>query len=405
MCLLVLLKTTVIFPKAYSNGTRKVIMNRTPYGTLSLGLLESALQTIDIILVGQEIRGTAQSGGSFDLWRNDPYDSEDLASWIRSQQWSSGEIDTFGASADGFSAFGIWLTRPNYIQGQYFIWTAAEAYPVFFPNGVYAMNLVTQWLINTIPIQANRVLLEIERNEMFSDYWRNISLEGRFHLVDANRSAFWAGWYDLFATKTIATYEGYNTRSYRAGRSKLFIDPLGHCQNAASLFPFDRIFPSFGFAYELGLWALDLLPEESLKLKNITFYVMSSFDNVGVANGHYWTSLETFPTAQYDRWYLQPTGQLIIYPPDDVDCLNDTIAKRGSTEYIYDPRNPVPTQGGNNLFIECGPRDQALVDSRADVVTFQSEPFAELYVITGEVKITLYVSTNVTDTDFMVRSI
>jgi len=53
------------------------------------------------------------------------------------------------------------------------------------------------------------------------------------------RSGFWGGWYDLFLTGTIEAFEGYNTMSDESVRytSLITIDPLGHCQDVANLFP------------------------------------------------------------------------------------------------------------------------------------------------------------------------
>jgi predicted acyl esterase len=145
-------------------------MDRSPYGALSILLLESIVKNLNVIIVGQEIRGTAQSEGSFNMWRTDYQDTDDLANWILTQSWCNGRIDTFGASADGFSAFTAWISRPSYVQAQYFIWTTADVYPIFFPNGAYASNLVYQWLHNTIPEQAARVVAELERNEVRSSW-------------------------------------------------------------------------------------------------------------------------------------------------------------------------------------------------------------------------------------------
>lgn len=126
--------------------------------------------------------------------------------------------------------------------------------------------------------------------------------------------------------------------------------------------------------------------------KEVTFYVLGTNDD-GAA-GNYWTSLDDWPTYTSEKWYLHSDGSLSTKMP--------TMAANHS--YLYDPRNPVPTLGGNNLFGSCGPKDQTPHLSRHDVLVYASEPMAEPYAITGPLFADLFVSSaNVNDTDFTVK--
>ena len=51
----------------------------------------------------------------------------------------------------------------------------------------------------------------------------------------------------------------------------------------------------------------------------------------------------------------------------------------------------------------CGPLDQAEIDQRSDVLTFQTSPLTEALPLTGPLDVTLYVGSDAIDTDFMVR--
>ena len=51
--------------------------------------------------------------------------------------------------------------------------------------------------------------------------------------------------------------------------------------------------------------------------------------------------------------------------------------------YVYDPANPVPSTGGNNLNIKCGPLDQTPVESRSDVIIYTSAAVTENVAVTG----------------------
>ncbi len=94
---------------------------------------------------------------------------------------------------------------------------------------------------------------------------------------------------------------------------------------------------------------------------------------------------------------------------------------RSSTSFIFDPRNPVPTIGGNissgNEIMLQGAWDQRggehiwnwqapiPLSARNDVLVFQSEPLAEDLEVTGEIAVKLWVSSSAVDTDFTAKLI
>jgi putative CocE/NonD family hydrolase len=72
--------------------------------------------------------------------------------------------------------------------------------------------------------------------------------------------------------------------------------------------------------------------------------------------------------------------------------------------YTYDPANPVPTLGGNNLEVQpCGPVDQNPVENRSDVLLHTTPPLNDDVYVTGPLKATLYVSSSAIDTDFTAK--
>jgi hypothetical protein len=134
-------------------------------------------------------------------------------------------------------------------------------------------------------------------------------------------------------------------------------------------------------------------------IKNITFYVMSSNDDAGRAAGQFWTTVESWPRPNPTRFYLHGDGSVSTTRPVVTDGLKE------STSYVHDPANPIKTKGGNNLFSDapCGPLDQQEIDSRSDVITFQTPVLTEELVMTGAINGYLYVSSDAIDTDVMVR--
>jgi len=71
--------------------------------------------------------------------------------------------------------------------------------------------------------------------------------------------------------------------------------------------------------------------------------------------------------------------------------------------YLYNPLNPVPTEGGGNLALKAGTFDQSELEKREDVLTFTSETLIEPITVIGQIKVMLEISSNCTDTDFSVK--
>jgi hypothetical protein len=75
--------------------------------------------------------------------------------------------------------------------------------------------------------------------------------------------------------------------------------------------------------------------------------------------------------------------------------------------FTYDPANPVHSYGGNvcctGNAIQAGAFDQRKMETRADILVYTSEPFAEGVELSGPIEPVLYVSSDAKDTDFTVK--
>ena len=126
----------------------------------------------------------------------------------------------------------------------------------------------------------------------------------------------------------------------------------------------------------------------------VHYYVMGDVDDPDAA-GNYWRAADNWPPpATPTSYYLHPDGRLIgDQPPDGENSLS----------YQYDPRNPVPTIGGQNMIIDRGPMDQRQVESRDDVLVFTSDVLWSPVEVTGRITAKLYISSDCPDTDFTVK--
>lgn len=99
------------------------------------------------------------------------------------------------------------------------------------------------------------------------------------------------------------------------------------------------------------------------------------------------------PPSTATSYYLTASHTLATSKPGGKEKLS----------YVYDPKDPTPTVGGNNLMMEAGPMDQRKVSDRADVLKFTSEVLKTPLEIAGPVTAELAVSTDAEDTDFIVK--
>jgi hypothetical protein len=76
---------------------------------------------------------------------------------------------------------------------------------------------------------------------------------------------------------------------------------------------------------------------------------------------------------------------------------------------VYDPMNPVPSYGGNvcceGNAVTGGAFDQRGMETRNDILVYTSEPLKEGIEVSGPIDATLYVSSDVKDTDVTIKLI
>eukprot|EP00002_Diphylleia_rotans_P029642 TRINITY_DN604_c0_g1_i1.p1 TRINITY_DN604_c0_g1~~TRINITY_DN604_c0_g1_i1.p1 ORF type:complete len:622 (-),score=123.44 TRINITY_DN604_c0_g1_i1:231-2096(-) len=368
-------------------------MARSPYGPTT-SLLAFLFVLDGHAGVSQDIRGTGKSTGYFDVWRQDGKDGYDTMSWITSQSWSNGQVFSLGASADGCSAWTQWLESPTWLKGQWLIWYASNSYPTVYPGGAYRANLIDKWMAGVCP----ECIADIKANEAQTSYWDPITAAGKYHMVTGS-TVHWGGWYDIFAEPTIEGFNGAQESGAADVRNNNFLvmDVGGHCfstyhRGGRSSLPIRLPFNLFHFTRDNLTYADTARTIKSkLGIEAINLFVMGP--DVLLSTGNYWTSIPTWPRVTELNYYLQSGNLLSTSSP----------VSGSSATFSYDPANPVPTIGGNELFGGCGPMDQKSIESRSDVLIFTSDVLRSNVPITGLVKAILYVSSDAIDTDFTVK--
>jgi hypothetical protein len=214
-------------------------------------------------------------------------------------------------------------------------------------------------------------------------------------------------WYDIFGEGGRTAYQSISTKSKfekaRKGQ-RLLIGPWGH------LLPYHV--PS-----SRGTGDIDFGPEALIDLNETLLrwfdYWLKDVDNgiieeppvtVFTLGENRWQNLSSWPPSNMRQvpYYLRSQGganglrgdgTLQTVPPD----------KEGADTFTYDPNDPVPSLGGNNLAIDMGIQDQRPVEERQDVLVYTSEPLERPLEITGPVTVALWASSSAVDTDFTAK--
>jgi uncharacterized protein len=113
------------------------------------------------------------------------------------------------------------------------------------------------------------------------------------------------------------------------------------------------------------------------------------------APGNEWLTATTWPVpAKSTSYFLVENGGLGGGAPG---------ARESVDSYTYDPKNPVPTVGGGNLYLKKGPMDQRAIGERKDILKFSTAPLEQPVGITGKVTVELWAESDAPDTDFMAK--
>lgn len=388
------LATDVYVPIRLLNPHGSVLI-RTPYDKNLIRLIGTLWAREGWPIIIQDTRGRFRSEGIDTVFRDDHTDGADTLEWIAQQRWSNGKIATFGGSALGINQYLMAGANPPHLACQYIQVATPNLYHhAIYQGGQFRKEMIELWLT----LQENLDKLpEIYAHENYTlDYWTNVTLEDKWENVNVPAIHI-GGWYDCMAQGTIDGFMGYQYLggSGAQGNSKLIMGPWTHAGHTGEV-----VYPSNSKdTFSMDMF-VDMIEQFTLNKGNnfdnwptVMYYVMGDVDTDD-APGKEWRYADTWPIPHTQtKWYFNQNNALSTQPPEDNHFVS----------YFYDPTNPVPTIGGQNLFIESGGYDQRPLENRDDVIVFTSSILEEPYEATGPIKAQIYVSSNCPDTDFTVK--
>jgi hypothetical protein len=196
------------------------------------------------------------------------------------------------------------------------------------------------------------------------------------------------GWYDVFNPSCMDDF-----LARRSPSSRVVIGARGHAGMTGSLTYPPQALPGDSPQPWMDHW-LKGIDNGVDKTPPIRYFLMGDTLRKG-APGNVWKQTDTWPVPSTPTsFYLVADGSLQLSAPTAADA---------SRSYAYDPANPVPMVGGNNMGDNKGPMDQRKLDGRDDILRFTTAPLSGPLTVTGRVMVDLFVAADVTDTTVMAK--
>lgn len=423
-----------------------VLLARTPYYSGAFGskkegdyqkvALEMAKKGYAVVI--QDMRGLYGSEGEWRLFQDDAADGYDTVIWLNEQAWSNGRVGTFGMSALGIAANLLATANPPGLEAAFVQMAPSQFYnELIAEGGIYRHELATRWLyiinatyaqnllqrgeidiktynkiqdahgefpelylhtpLNSFPyLSDNPIFTSALEHYIQDDYFDYYDMPANFSNIKIPIYHV-GGWYDSFLDGTMKNYVGLQENGGQGakGNQKLLMGPWAH-----------HDFPQ----YSLKEDELNLVSEMErwfdYWLKDIDTGVMDEdpikYYTIGADE---WKTAKAwpYPSVEGEKWYFNSEKSNSATSLNDASLSKEPPFVDAKHPYQYDPKNPIITTGGRNLFdyLGIGPLDQRPTEEKS--LTYTSEPVTEPIEIGGTVTATLYVSSDAKDTDFTMK--
>ena len=471
------LATDVYLPNRSNSpaaGRFPAVLERTPYNKNASSTLTNALVTHGYAVVVQDVRGRYASEGRWRPVRDDPRDGFDTAKWIGEQPWFDGNLGTMGSSYGGATQHALAIGRAPHLKamvprnamsdfGRYgvrhngafelrwFNWVMTLGNAAGTANAMAAaeraaadnaagpaladMETRVREYVRGLPLRPGTTplkfapdyeawLVEAMSHGDYDDFWKNSGSSVVDHLEEYEDVPEYhtTGWYDSWGTP-VANLNFVELRKSKKSLQRLIVGPWIHSSENRSYAGEAQFTPDA--ALDLQTFHLRWYDHWLKRVDNgvdreppVRIYVMGGGDAHKTPEGRifvggHWRDEQEWPLAraQVVPYYLQSGGRLGPEKPPDNPPLR----------YLFDPRNPVPTLGGNvssqgTLMFQgaadqrCRPdfwlcSDSKPLSARNDVLVFQTPPLEAPIEVTGRLIVKLWASSSALDTDFTAKLI
>jgi putative CocE/NonD family hydrolase len=459
------LNASIFFPKNRPRQNLPTILTFYPYLINATSAENQTFMENGYALAYVNVRGRYFSEGVYTYLGGSGLDSYDTIDWISKQPWSNGKVGALGCSSSaeeqhkmnsmhhpafaaavprssgaGIGRVGPYNEMGNFFRGGVFqnLWVswyhgAGYKYKPSFPPELSRpemLRIAQIWNLQpeTIPqVHFDSVVWTLPVYQIMHDIgsapsdldnfmtwplndprWKSVEFGGEGDRNGAP-ALYINAWYDVSTGPNLAMFE-YQTKNAanETARNNTFmiIGPTAHCQmgrmESEHTIVGERDMGDARFDYQgfILRWYdhwLKSVDNGVTKEPKVRVYTMGA---------NQWRTYDSWPPreAQPVTYYLDSDGGANTLTGNG--RLTTTRPKRAARDsYAYDPLHPTPSVGGQVCCFAAavpGSFDQSAVESRPDVLVYTSEALTAPVEVTGSVGVSLYLSSDVKDTDLMV---
>lgn len=433
------------------------ILIRLPYSKDSEFLFNSYMNPIRFIEAGyavvmQDCRGTGVSEGEFHTDDSNVNDGFDTVEWVATQPWCNGNVGMCGYSALGAMQVNAALAHPPHLKAicPAQVSNALRGMPMW-EGGAFLLQANLLWLnsmiakeltqsnlpgkklnefrkrltyieqnlvqsCSTLPLLSNptnEIARELRLGSVFAEwitsvendkYWKKLLSPFPMHEI-AVPAFHMGGWYHHVITsgviKDYLIIKEQGASEIARKNQKLLIGPWVHVGGPSIVGDIDFGASASGTSIDLA----------GIHIRWFDYWLKG--DNNGVMDDppvhifvmgdNTWRDENEWPLARtkYTPYYFHSHGCANSRAGDGI-LSTEKPAEEQPDNYLYDPRNPVPTQAGIGRAIEhvWEAHDQGPVESRMDVLVYSTPVLESDVEVTGPVVIKLFAASSAVDTDF-----
>jgi putative CocE/NonD family hydrolase len=439
-----------------------ILLQRTPYDKTNRRLVEAAefFARNGYVVVLQDHRGRYASEGDFTKYIGEGQDGFETIGHLAELPYGNGEVGMWGTSYGAHVQANAAKLRPPALQTivvnmggmsngwdhkvrnhgafeiQQLTWAFGQLAAESDDPVVKAMldiDSIEHWLtvmpirkgLNPLSVSPDfeDYILEMMTHGDYDDYWKHLDVNWvEYYDQTADIPMLLvSGWYDSYAGGTVQNFDALSRRL--DSDVHLLMGPWTHGGNTRSFsgdveFGADAAIRDFHDRFHLRWFDRYLKDAAAEPTAPVMVFVMGTGDghrdeNGRLFHGGYWQESDSWPLGGTEStpYYLQAGGALLPAPPE---------VEASSTTYTFDPDDPVQTIGGSfsstSPVFEPGAYDQRETDevfgatkpylpleSRQDVLVFQTPPLEADVTVVGPITVRLFVSSTEVDTDFTAK--
>ena len=427
-------------------GKYPTIVTRSCYGVQRDAVHEAMVKFAQngYAVVVQDVRGRYESEGKWEPFRDEAQDGYETIEWAAVQPFSNGKVATQGGSYLGHNQWAAISKNPPHLVAAFPALASTNIYANWLTmGGAFRLSFNYGWGVVRMPnrimlpqywhteaympegLKYKNILMHLPlkdgdlasagyavkhyrdwiKHESYDDYWKSISDEERFNKITVPVHTL-GGWFDIFIMGTINGYVGMKNKGAtpRArAAARMIIGPWGHGPSQ-----------SYG---GVDFTPAAVVDEFQTELRFYDFYLKGTKNGLDQEDPvklfymgiNKWRSEKDWPIpgTEYRNLYLSGTGAANTSNGKGALSFEKPVLN-GIDTYRYDPKDPVPTTGGNNCCgtpTLAGPRDQRPLELRKDVLVYTTESLKTPLTIAGPVSMKLYAATDGPDTDWMIKLI